>query len=324
MHTEPDKTQGRVDYLRLSITDRCNLRCTYCMPAEGVPPRSHADILSYEELAAFARVAAALRHQQGAHHRRRAAGRGSAASTSCGMLAQTSGIHDISLTTNGVLLPRYAADLRRAGLRRVNISLDSLEPERFAQHHPRRRPCRRARRPGRRLRRRLRAGQGQRAPAGGDRGRARRRSSRSRASARSTCASSSSCRSTAGSAARATMVPAPEILEPAQGALRPPAARRPLRARPGAVLARARRARHRRVHRRRVASTSASSCNRLRLTCDGRLRTCLFSGEEIAVRPLIPEPVALRAAILKAVSGKSYDRCREALANDRAMSEIGG
>ena len=58
MNAIPDNTQGRVDYLRLSITDRCNLRCTYCMPAEGVPARSHADILSYEELAAFARVAA--------------------------------------------------------------------------------------------------------------------------------------------------------------------------------------------------------------------------------------------------------------------------
>jgi cyclic pyranopterin phosphate synthase len=108
----PDNAQGRVDYLRLSITDRCNLRCTYCMPAEGVPARSHDDILSYEELAAFARVAAG-----------------------CGIrkVRITSGIHDISLTTNGVLLPRYAADLRRAGLRRVNISLDSLDAERFAR-----------------------------------------------------------------------------------------------------------------------------------------------------------------------------------------------
>jgi cyclic pyranopterin phosphate synthase len=73
-----------------------------------------------------------------------------------------------------------------------------------------------------------------------------------------------------------------------------------------------------------VSEHFCEDCNRLRLTCDGRLRTCLFSGEEIAVRPLIAEPVALRAAILKAVSGKSYDRCREAQVNDRAMSEIGG
>ena len=55
-HSDP---HTRVDYLRLSVTDRCNLRCTYCMPAEGVPPRSHTDILTYEELAAFTRVAVA-------------------------------------------------------------------------------------------------------------------------------------------------------------------------------------------------------------------------------------------------------------------------
>ena len=57
-HGRSPREQGRVDYLRLSITDRCNLRCTYCMPPEGVEARGHGDILSYEELAAFARVAA--------------------------------------------------------------------------------------------------------------------------------------------------------------------------------------------------------------------------------------------------------------------------
>src|SRR5680860_492124 len=108
----PDNTQGRVDYLRLSITDRCNLRCTYCMPPEGVPARSHDDILSYEELAAFARVAAAC-----GISKVRITGGEPLVRHGCadfvGMLSRASGIHDISLTTNGLLLPRYAADLRR-------------------------------------------------------------------------------------------------------------------------------------------------------------------------------------------------------------------
>ena len=123
---------GRVDYLRLSITDRCNLRCTYCMPAEGVKARGHGDILSYEELAAFARVAADL-----GITKVRITGGEPLVRLGCadfvGMLSRTSGIHDISLTTNGVLLPRFATDLREAGLKRVNISLDSLDPARFAR-----------------------------------------------------------------------------------------------------------------------------------------------------------------------------------------------
>ena len=73
-----------------------------------------------------------------------------------------------------------------------------------------------------------------------------------------------------------------------------------------------------------VSEHFCESCNRLRLTADGRLRTCLFSGEETVVRPLIAHPDELRAAILAAVSGKSFDRCREQRANERAMSEIGG
>jgi hypothetical protein len=73
-----------------------------------------------------------------------------------------------------------------------------------------------------------------------------------------------------------------------------------------------------------VSEHFCETCNRLRLTADGRLRTCLFSGDEIEVRPLISRPAELRAAIRAAVSGKSYDRCRELRANQRAMSQIGG
>jgi cyclic pyranopterin phosphate synthase len=73
-----------------------------------------------------------------------------------------------------------------------------------------------------------------------------------------------------------------------------------------------------------VSEHFCESCNRLRLTADGRLRTCLFSGDEVAIRPLIAHPAELREAICAAVSGKSFDRCREQRANERAMSEIGG
>jgi cyclic pyranopterin phosphate synthase len=73
-----------------------------------------------------------------------------------------------------------------------------------------------------------------------------------------------------------------------------------------------------------VSDHFCGSCNRLRLTADGRLRTCLFSGEEVDVRPFVNRPADLRRVIEAAVAGKRYDRRREALANQRAMSEIGG
>ncbi len=73
-----------------------------------------------------------------------------------------------------------------------------------------------------------------------------------------------------------------------------------------------------------VSEHFCATCNRLRLTADGRLRTCLFSGREIDVRPLLGDPAILRGAIETAVAGKTYDRCSEALANDRSMSQIGG
>ena len=125
-------TRSRVDYLRLSVTDRCNLRCIYCMPPEGVEPLSHADILSYEELAVFAAAAVPLgiskvRVTGGEPLVRKGVTRFVA------MLAAIPGISDLALTTNGLLLPRFASDLRAAGLRRVNISIDSLEPQRFAR-----------------------------------------------------------------------------------------------------------------------------------------------------------------------------------------------
>lgn len=121
----------RIDYLRISVTDRCNLRCVYCMPPDGVEWKPHEDILSFEEIERFARLAAGegiskirltggepLARRGIVDHVRR--------------LRETTGIEAIALTTNGTLLPRYAEDLAAAGLRRINISLDTLDPDVYA------------------------------------------------------------------------------------------------------------------------------------------------------------------------------------------------
>lgn len=121
-----------INYLRVSVTDRCNLRCAYCMPSEGVSRKPHDAILRYEEMALVVRAAAEL----GICKVRLTGGEPLARLglvQFVAMVARTSGIDDLSMTTNGTLLARYAADLAAAGLQRVNISLDSLRPERFQQ-----------------------------------------------------------------------------------------------------------------------------------------------------------------------------------------------
>jgi GTP 3',8-cyclase len=122
---------GRViDYMRVSITDLCNLRCVYCMPPEGVPLLSHGDILSYEEILTIIHVA----HRLDVRKIRITGGeplvrRGVLDFIS--RLARHEGIEDIALTTNGVLLAAMAGDLKDAGLNRVNVSLDSLRRDTF-------------------------------------------------------------------------------------------------------------------------------------------------------------------------------------------------
>ncbi len=116
--------------LRISVTDRCNLRCEYCMPAEGVEFRQHGDILTYEEIHRFVRVAAKL----GVRKVRLTGGEPLVRRDIVALvekLAVVPGVNDLALTTNGVLLGKYADDLKAAGLQRLNVSLDSLDPERF-------------------------------------------------------------------------------------------------------------------------------------------------------------------------------------------------
>lgn len=127
-----DSFQRPVNYLRISVTDRCNLRCTYCMPAEGIELMPHEDILTYEEIRVVAEAAAAL----GMTKLRLTGGDPlvrAELTRLVAMLARIPGIDDISLTTNGLLLERYASELKEAGLRRVNVSLDSLRDDRFRQ-----------------------------------------------------------------------------------------------------------------------------------------------------------------------------------------------
>jgi cyclic pyranopterin phosphate synthase len=121
-----------INYLRVSVTDRCNLRCVYCMPAEGVEKRPHGEILSYEELALTIRAAAEL----GICKVRLTGGEPLARlglPEFVRMVAAIPGIDDLSMTTNGTLLARHAAALAEAGLQRVNISLDTLRSDRFEQ-----------------------------------------------------------------------------------------------------------------------------------------------------------------------------------------------
>jgi len=125
-----DSFRRPIDYLRISVTDRCNLRCIYCMPPEGVKHMAHSDILTYEEIHTVAEAAAAL----GISKVRITGGEPLVRlglPQLVRMLAGIKAIDDLSLTTNGILLARYAAELKSAGLQRVNISLDTLEPAKF-------------------------------------------------------------------------------------------------------------------------------------------------------------------------------------------------
>ena len=116
--------------LRISVTDRCNLRCTYCMPAEGMPWLPHEAILTYEEIARIARVAmecgvTGVRLTGGEPTVRKGL------STLVRMLRALSPALDLSMTTNGIALREMAGELREAGLDRLNVSLDTLDRERF-------------------------------------------------------------------------------------------------------------------------------------------------------------------------------------------------
>lgn len=124
---------GRVHTdLRVSVTDRCNVRCFYCMPPEGVPFRPHGEVLRLEEIERFVRVAAGL----GIRDVRLTGGEPlvrKGVDALVEMLAAVPGVEDLSMTTNGILLARYAERLKQAGLHRLNVSLDTLDPGQFRE-----------------------------------------------------------------------------------------------------------------------------------------------------------------------------------------------
>ncbi len=125
-------TFGRtINYLRLSVTDRCNMRCVYCMPADGIPLLTHNDILSYEELLLVAKTAVA----SGIEKIRVTGGEPLVRKGIVPFLTRLAaipGLRQLVLTTNGLYLDEMAGSLRQAGVQRLNISLDSLQPETFA------------------------------------------------------------------------------------------------------------------------------------------------------------------------------------------------
>jgi len=123
----------KIDYLRISVTDRCDLRCTYCMPADGVAPKGHDQVLRYEEITRVAEAAVGL----GFESIRLTGGEPLVRRGLVGLVERLAclkrrGLKDLSLTTNGTALARWAPELRSAGLDRVNISLDTLSPRRFS------------------------------------------------------------------------------------------------------------------------------------------------------------------------------------------------
>lgn len=126
-----DNFNRNIDYLRISIIDRCNLRCIYCMPEEGISNLlPHHEILSYEEILKIVEIGVDLgitkiRITGGEPLLRKGI------VSFIERLAKIEGIQDIGMTTNGVLLKKFAEDLYKAGLKRVNVSLDSLDEDKF-------------------------------------------------------------------------------------------------------------------------------------------------------------------------------------------------
>ncbi len=126
-----DRFDREINYLRLSVTDRCNLRCRYCMPAEGICKREHGDVLTEDEMIMAVKAAASL----GITKLRITGGEPLIKKnilSICHRAARAEGIREVCLTTNGLLLPGLAKDLKQAGVSRLNLSLDTLDPEKYA------------------------------------------------------------------------------------------------------------------------------------------------------------------------------------------------
>jgi len=125
-----DNNHRVINYLRLSVTDRCNLRCIYCMPEKGIRFMTHSEILTYEEMFHIVRLSI----QKGIRKVRLTGGEPLVRKGFISFLerlCKIKGLEEITLTTNGMLLKSFAADIKNCGISRINVSLDSLRPERF-------------------------------------------------------------------------------------------------------------------------------------------------------------------------------------------------
>ena len=126
-----DKFDRDITYLRISLTDKCNLRCRYCMPEEGVCKRSHHEMMNEDEVVTAVEVAASL----GVHKVRLTGGEPLVKKnivSICRRVAAVDGINEVCMTTNGILLPELATQLKEAGVKRINLSLDTLDPHKYA------------------------------------------------------------------------------------------------------------------------------------------------------------------------------------------------
>lgn len=130
MHPFIDSFERKIAYLRISITDRCNLRCNYCMPKEGLKLLRHEEVLSFEEIARLAELFASCGVKKV-----RVTGGEPLVRADCvkliRMLSKIKGLDELCMTTNGLLLSKFADELKDAGLKRINISLDTLNKEKF-------------------------------------------------------------------------------------------------------------------------------------------------------------------------------------------------
>jgi cyclic pyranopterin phosphate synthase len=125
-----DNFGRKIDYLRISVTDRCNLRCIYCMPETGILNKPRQDLLTFEEILRIVKAAVSL----GINKIRLTGGEPLIRKDIVNLiksLSEIQAIEDISLTTNGILLNKFAFELKKAGVKRLNISLDSLDEDRY-------------------------------------------------------------------------------------------------------------------------------------------------------------------------------------------------
>lgn len=127
-----DQYNRRINYLRISVTDRCNLRCTYCMPEGGITQMDHSEILTFEEIVDFVNVAV----NYGFDKVRITGGEPLVRKGVVNLIAEIAKIpeiKDLSITTNGILLKQFAHQLKDAGLHRINVSLDTMDADRYKE-----------------------------------------------------------------------------------------------------------------------------------------------------------------------------------------------